>query len=138
MERYLADPLDGASPVTIAQALAALKRGELLSPASTQTKTVVTVAGKVVDAAGPPVEYEVKKGETVYGVARKLKTTGHELAVANGLKEPFKIKPGQTLKGPATKAKAYVVQNGDTLYAIARRFSVETIRKEPDCGHARD
>jgi beta-lactamase class A len=37
MDRYLADPLDGASPVAIAQALAALKRGELLSPSSTQT-----------------------------------------------------------------------------------------------------
>jgi beta-lactamase class A len=37
MDRYLADPMDGAEPVVIAQALAALKRGELLSPSSTQT-----------------------------------------------------------------------------------------------------
>lgn len=37
MERYLADPLDGASPLTIAEALAALRRGELLSPSSTRT-----------------------------------------------------------------------------------------------------
>ncbi|HEY8573846.1 class A beta-lactamase [Phenylobacterium sp.] len=36
MAAYLADPLDGASPVGIVQALAALHRGELLSPASTQ------------------------------------------------------------------------------------------------------
>jgi beta-lactamase class A len=34
-ERYIADPYDGASPHGIATALAALKRGELLSPAST-------------------------------------------------------------------------------------------------------
>jgi beta-lactamase class A len=33
-ERYLADPYDGASPHAIASALAALKRGELLKPAS--------------------------------------------------------------------------------------------------------
>ena len=32
--RYIDDPLDGASPTTIAQALAALHRGELLSPSS--------------------------------------------------------------------------------------------------------
>jgi beta-lactamase class A len=33
-ERYLADPYDGASPHAIASALASLKRGELLKPAS--------------------------------------------------------------------------------------------------------
>ena len=34
-ERYIEDPYDGASPTAIANALARLKRGELLSPAST-------------------------------------------------------------------------------------------------------
>jgi len=34
-ERYIADPYDGASPHAIATALTALKRGELLGPAST-------------------------------------------------------------------------------------------------------
>lgn len=35
-ERYIADPYDGAAPHSVAQALARLKRGELLSAASTQ------------------------------------------------------------------------------------------------------
>ena len=35
-DRYVADPYDGASPGAIVNALARLKRGELLSPASTQ------------------------------------------------------------------------------------------------------
>ena len=35
-ERYISDPYDGAAPHSVAQALARLKRGELLSPASTQ------------------------------------------------------------------------------------------------------
>jgi len=35
-ERYIADPPDGAAPRAIATALARLKKGELLSPASTQ------------------------------------------------------------------------------------------------------
>ena len=35
-DRYVADPYDGASPAAIVNALARLKRGELLSPASTQ------------------------------------------------------------------------------------------------------
>ncbi|MEA3053114.1 MAG: beta-lactamase class [Sphingomonadales bacterium] len=35
-ERYIANPMDGATPEGIVDALARLKRGELLSPASTQ------------------------------------------------------------------------------------------------------
>jgi len=35
-DRYVADPYDGASPTAVVDALARLKRGELLSPASTQ------------------------------------------------------------------------------------------------------
>lgn len=35
-EAYLADPIDGATPVGLARALAALARGELLSPRSTR------------------------------------------------------------------------------------------------------
>ena len=35
-DRYVADPYDGAAPSAIVDALARLKRGELLSPASTQ------------------------------------------------------------------------------------------------------
>ncbi|MFM7028689.1 MAG: class A beta-lactamase [Chakrabartia sp.] len=36
MDRYVADPMDGATPAAIARALVRLKRGELLSPQSTQ------------------------------------------------------------------------------------------------------
>ncbi|MEP7350997.1 MAG: serine hydrolase [Sphingorhabdus sp.] len=36
LDRYLADPVDGASPAAIVSALARLAKGELLSPASTQ------------------------------------------------------------------------------------------------------
>lgn len=36
LDRYLADPVDGASPVAIVSALARFAKGELLSPSSTQ------------------------------------------------------------------------------------------------------
>ncbi len=42
-DRYVADPYDGASPAAIVNALARLKRGELLSPAS--TARLLTVMG---------------------------------------------------------------------------------------------
>lgn len=36
LDRYLADPMDGAKPLAVVDALARLQKGELLSPASTQ------------------------------------------------------------------------------------------------------
>lgn len=36
IERYIADPIDGATPLGVVDALARLQKGELLSPASTQ------------------------------------------------------------------------------------------------------
>jgi murein DD-endopeptidase MepM/ murein hydrolase activator NlpD len=47
-----------------------------------------------------------------------------ELAKINDLDEPYRLKPGQVIKGPASRAKAYVVASGDTMSAIARRFGV--------------
>ncbi|MDB5441352.1 MAG: peptidase, partial [Caulobacteraceae bacterium] len=47
-----------------------------------------------------------------------------DLAKANKLKAPYRLKLGQVLKGKATSSKAYVVQNGDTLYSVAQRFNV--------------
>ncbi len=43
-ERYLSDPYDGAAPRAVANALARLKRGDLVSPASTQR--LLTTMGK--------------------------------------------------------------------------------------------
>ncbi len=57
-ERYIADPYDGASPHAVALALARLKRGELLSPASTQrllaTMGATRTGGMRVKAALAP------------------------------------------------------------------------------------
>jgi murein DD-endopeptidase MepM/ murein hydrolase activator NlpD len=93
-------------------------------PPRTETREVVSVSGKVVDASGKPKTYTVKSGQGLDAIARELGTTRKQLAEDNDLKEPYRIKPGQVLKGPASKAKAYVVGSGDTLYAIARRFGV--------------
>lgn len=57
MDRYVNDPMDGATPAAIARALVRLKRGELLSPQSTQYLLNImqsTVTGRARLKAGMP------------------------------------------------------------------------------------
>jgi murein DD-endopeptidase MepM/ murein hydrolase activator NlpD len=88
------------------------------------TRTVTLAPGKIVDVDGRPKTYTVKEGQGLDAVARAMGSSRAELAKINNLKEPYLLKPGQVLKGPASRAKAYVVASGDTLIAIGRRFGV--------------
>jgi murein DD-endopeptidase MepM/ murein hydrolase activator NlpD len=89
------------------------------------TTTTVSVTGPVVEVAGPRRAYTVKRGDNIDAIARTLDTTRADLAKDNDLKAPYRINPGQKLKGPETTAKAYVVQTGDTLANVAKRFNVK-------------
>ena len=89
------------------------------------------VAGRVVDIALPGKAYRVRKGDTLAEVADKLNTSVAALAKANHLKKPYRLRPGQTIRGGGGgTAKAYVVARGDTLATIAERFdtSVDRLR----------
>ena len=73
--------------------------------------------------------YVVQKGDTLYAIAQKLNTTVAELKAANNLNSNL-LSVGQKLKIPTTAVKpitddysVYVVERGDTLYSIARRFN---------------
>lgn len=83
-----------------------------------------TANGRVVDASGPPRTHTVKSGDTLTSIGRQFGMTAKEVATLNKIDNPGSIRPGQKLKGPASKGKAYVVESGDTLSAIGRRFSV--------------
>jgi len=106
------------------------------APAPTfQTVTRRSVTGRVVNAPGKPVTYEIKKGDTLEKIARKLDTTVEALRKDNKLRKSV-IQPGDTLKGPAKDAKAYVVGSGDTFFSIGKRFtvSVDALRDENGLG----
>jgi murein DD-endopeptidase MepM/ murein hydrolase activator NlpD len=76
--------------------------------------------------------HTVQKGETLYSIARTLGIKADDLIKYNGITDPSRLLAGQTLKipsagtssVPAAGGKIYRVVKGDTLYSIAREFSV--------------
>ncbi len=67
-------------------------------------------------------EIVVKKGDTVYGLARKYNVPIRTFIATNNLKAPYKLKIGQKLRLPSTSY--HIVKKGDTVYSIARRYNV--------------
>jgi murein DD-endopeptidase MepM/ murein hydrolase activator NlpD len=107
-----------------ALAEAAAPRQESRPAPVTRTETRTTVAGRVVSAEGPAKVHLVKSGDTLAAIGREWGMDPMDIAAQNGLKPPYRLQPGDRIKGPKGQAKAYVVGQGDTLYAVARRFSV--------------
>jgi LysM repeat protein len=72
----------------------------------------------------------VRKGDTMYSIARTYGTTVWAIAAANGIANPNIIYVGQRLRIPTGHApypapgNVYIVRPGDTLYSIARHFGV--------------
>lgn len=78
------------------------------------------------------ISYEVKKGDSLYSIARKFNTSVEKLKKENQLVSNT-LSIGQVLKIPTTvSATSYVVQKGDNLYGIAKKFnvSVDDIKKK--------
>jgi murein DD-endopeptidase MepM/ murein hydrolase activator NlpD len=109
-----------------------VRRTELPPPAPAYTPppkpvatVVTTVAGAVVSVPGKPQVRVVESGDALDAIARGFGSTRAELIKLNDLEPPYRLKLGQKIKGPASEPqKAYVVGQGDTMFAIAKRFNV--------------
>ena len=72
--------------------------------------------------------YTIKRGDTLWGIARRYGTTVQNLVEWNNIKTPNLIYPGQRLilygnyRNSENKYSYYTVQKGDTLWRIARRY----------------
>jgi LysM repeat protein len=79
-----------------------------------------------VPGPGQPVSHIVQRGETLYSIARRYGVTVDALVAANRLTSTS-IYVGQRLVIPASTPPekppvTHVVQRGETLYSIARRY----------------
>lgn len=84
-----------------------------------------TASAKTTTATATVVtKYTVKQDETLSEIASRYGMTYQRLAAYNGIKDPNKIKVGQTLKIPSTKIsyEVYTVKQDETLSDIASKF----------------
>ncbi len=78
------------------------------------------------------IKYTVKSGDSLYSIAKKYNTTVNEIKSLNNLSSNL-LQIGQILNIPTSNSSNYfdyVVQSGDTLYSISKRYnlSIDTIK----------
>lgn len=72
--------------------------------------------------------YRVKKGDTVYGIARKTGSSASDIVRLNGLRKPYKIYSGQRLRlsGTATHTASKSKKRSKSSRSSQRRSSAAT------------
>ena len=92
---------------------------------------VLKIPTKVVDLGDMQI-YQVKKGDTLYSIANKYGISLKELKTINNLTSDT-LAIGQLLNVPSglSTVNTYIVDKGDTLYSIAKKFDT-TIDKIKD------
>lgn len=73
------------------------------------------------------VQYSVREGNTLFGIAQFFQTTVEDILRYNNIQNPAEIMVGQMLTIPAGSApyEYYVVRPGDTLWSIARKNNTD-------------
>lgn len=89
-------------------------------------KTVLVKFGKTSASGGSASairEYTVKKGDSLWEIAKTYGTTVNAIAKLNAIDDPSKIYPGQVLKlsGDTAKTTYYTVISGDNLTKISEK-----------------
>ena len=82
----------------------------------------------------PTITYTVKKGDSLYSIARQYNTSVSNIISLNNLKSNS-LSIGQQLKIPSsstTNQITYTVKKGDSLYTIAKKYNttVDSLKKK--------
>ena len=72
------------------------------------------------------VEYEVKGGDTISGIAEKFGISVDTVKWANGLESLNYVKPGEKLKILPVSGVAVIVKEGETLESVAKKYSADS------------
>lgn len=95
---------------------------------------LLAAPARTVEASSCARYHYVQQGDTLFRLSRLYGTTVAELQRLNGLGSSTRIYAGSGLcvqsgivTDPADGGKTYIVQRGDTLSRIARRFGVDML-----------
>ena len=85
---------------------------------------IIKIPSKIVDV-GDTVLYSVKKGDTLYSLAKMFNTTVSYLKEINSLQND-NLSVGMLISVPSglSIVNTYKVVSGDTLYGIAKKFNI--------------
>ena len=72
--------------------------------------------------------YRVKKGDSLFGIARKFNVSVDAIITANNLKNAYFLQIGTGLQIPNTSGIFYTVKKGDSLFGIAKHYGVSVNR----------
>ncbi len=70
--------------------------------------------------------YEITEGDSLYSISRRFATSEEALISLNGLTGPLDVEVGQSLLVPRvdeSKYEVYVIEHGDSLFNISRRYN---------------
>ena len=104
----MARPAAPAAPMTTAALTPAPAAPVAAAPAETPAPPMAPPSAEV--AAKYNSTYQVKTGDSLYAIARANKVPFMELQQVNGITDPKKVKPGTTLKVPASTVAVAEVQ----------------------------
>jgi len=132
----------------------------LVAPGSEAAKNALEQAGKERSPTVKRVRHTVKRGDSLWRIAKRYGVTVNALRGENGLGRDGQLDPGMTLKVPVRKTRAprgkarrakakratrprarrrktYTIRPGDNLGAIAERFGVKlsALRKRNHLKH---
>ncbi len=123
------------------EAIVAAPSGTKTAKAEAKVAAAETKAEKTRTLAAKRSNYTVKSGDSVWNIARKFEVPVETLLASNGMKSGRDLRNGQKLYIPAAgeaetrvqhnKAKnalkviTHRVQEGDTIWNIARRYNVD-------------
>ncbi|MFQ5784828.1 MAG: peptidoglycan DD-metalloendopeptidase family protein [Alphaproteobacteria bacterium] len=96
----------------------------VLTPLPSPPKVTAPSVPKVVaPVASHPARVVVKRGDTVYALARRYNVPVRAIIVANRLGPPYTLKVGQQIALP--RERVHITARGETVYGIARAYGVD-------------